>query len=96
MNRIKQFIVKRIIIHEMKTNLNFSNFFKKNTPATTELIGNISLILAAVAGIPVILASAGVAVPATIVTISIYAATGGSIVKAISKMFGIKEEPTAQ
>jgi hypothetical protein len=91
MNRLKTFIVKRIIKHEMAT-LNLSNFTKKNTPQIAEAIGNISLILAVIAGIPVMLVTAGVTVPATIVTISVYAATGGTVVKAVSKMFGIKEE----
>jgi uncharacterized membrane protein YkgB len=96
MNLIKRIIVKRIIKREMKNLPKLNNFFKANTPKTAEAIGNISLILAAIAGVPVILASAGVAVPAAIVTISVYAATGGSIVKAFSKMFGVEPKEDTQ
>jgi hypothetical protein len=90
MNKIKLFFVKRIIKKEMAT-LKLSNFTKANTPKLAETIGNISLILAVIAAIPVALASAGVTVPPTVVAISIYATTGGSVVKAISKLFGIKQ-----
>jgi hypothetical protein len=103
MNRIKQFIVKRIIKHEMKNLPKFSNFFKNNTPAIAQKIGDIAFMLAFIAGIPVGLASlplaVPIAIPAIIVSISAYAATGLTIIKWGSKFFGVKieiPEPTAQ
>jgi hypothetical protein len=73
-------------------NIKLSNFAKPNTPKGAEMLGNIGLILAAVASLPVILAGAGVAVPAAIVTAAVYATVGGSLVKTVSKTLGVKEE----
>lgn len=91
MRIIKQIIVKRKL--KKMASLKISNFSKANTPKVAELIGNISLILATVAALPVVIASAGVAVPAAIVTASIYATAGGAMVKTFSKLLGVKENP---
>jgi hypothetical protein len=76
--------------------ITLKNYFKQNTPKLAQNIGDISLILAGLASLPVLLASAGVAVPAAVVTVSVYAATGGSIVKAVSKMFGVNGDDTTK
>ena len=80
----------------MKNLPKLNNFFKANTPKIAQHIGDISLMLAAIASIPVILASAGVAVPVVIVTIATYASVGGGVVKTVSKMFGVDEPKTEE
>ncbi len=75
----------------MKNKMGLSQFFKNNTPKFAQIIGDVSLVLAFVASVPVILASAGIAVPAAVITAAVYATTGGSLIKIISKTVGIKE-----
>jgi len=70
--------------------IGFSQFFKKNTPKTAQIIGDISLVLAFISSVPILLVTAGVTVPAAIITASVYATTGGSLIKIFSKYFGIK------
>ena len=85
----KKLILKRKI-KNMAT-INLSNFSKANTPRVAEMIGNISLILAFVASLPLCLTGVGVVVPAGIITASTYAVAGGAMIKTLSKLMGVKE-----
>jgi uncharacterized protein (DUF697 family) len=76
----------------MATKIGFSQFFKTNTPKAAQIVGDISLVLAFVSSVPILLATAGITVPAAIITASVYATTGGSLVKIFSKYFGIEVE----
>lgn len=81
---------------EIKIGFGLSQFAKQNTPKIAQLIGNASLILAGIAAIPVVLSTAGIAVPALIVTVGVYASAGGILVKKISKLFGIVESDVTE
>lgn len=76
----------------MKTKFGLSQFFKGNTPKIAQITGDISLVLAFISAVPVLLATAGVAVPAAVVTAAVYATTGGSLIKILSKYFGVPVE----
>ena len=76
----------------MNHNIGLKQFFKANTPKTAQIIGDISLILAFVSSVPILLSTAGVAVPTAVITASVYATTGGSLIKVFSKYIGIKDE----
>ncbi len=80
----------------MKTKFGFSQFFKNNTPKAIQIAGDISLVLAFVSSVPVLLATASVTVPTALVTASVYATTGLSLLKIISKYFGIKLPDTEE
>lgn len=75
----------------MKHHIGFSQFFKNNTPKWAQIVGDISLVLAFVSSLPVLLASASVTVPAALISASVYATTGLSLVKIFSKYLGVKE-----
>ena len=76
---------------ELKLVFGLSNFLKQNEPKIAATIGNIALILGMIVSIPTILATGGLAVPATIIALSIKATTGLLLLKSITKMFGFKD-----
>jgi len=79
----------------MKTVFSLSQIMSQNEPKLAHLIGTLALICATLAAIPVTLSSAGLAIPAVLVTISGYALTAGTIIKLLSKGFGVVDESGA-
>ncbi len=81
----------------MKTVISFRNFFLNNTPQKAQLIGDLSMILAFLAGLPAFLneifVSNGmtIAIPVIVVIISKWCAISLIIVKAITKLIGQKD-----
>ena len=76
----------------LKIAFGFAQVLHQNTPKVAQTVGNIGLLLAGVAALPLLIASFGITVPAAVITISTYAVTAGIGVKKISKMFGIVDE----
>ncbi len=81
----------------MKTPFNLANFFKNNTPKIAQIIGDVALLLAFINSliliIPELMLQAGATnfvMPALIAKINVWCMIGGSIIKFISKFFGIK------
>jgi len=84
----------------MKTIAGVSQFFKNNTPKFWQILGDISLLLAAIgAGIiafPAMLEANGItnfAMPAFLLTVAKWCMAGGSIIKFITKFIGQIEHP---
>jgi len=79
----------------MKTVIGVSHWFKNNTPKAIQIIGDISLFIAFLSGllevmIP-ILEQNGMPVPVIFAKANVWLMFGGSVVKFITKFFGIKE-----
>ncbi len=70
--------------------IGFSQFFKNNTPKRAQIIGDIALVLAFVSSLPMLIPASVIALPAAVITASVYATTGLTVVKIFSKYFGIK------
>lgn len=76
----------------MKTKIGLSHFFLNNSPNWAQIMGDISLTLAAISAI-IIFASTqlptGVVMPHILIEVSMWCVSLGSIVKFVSKFFGV-------
>lgn len=89
----------------MKTVLGVSQFFKNNTPKIAQIIGDVSLLIAFVNSmiliVPELMLQAGATdfvMPPIVAKINVWCMIIGSIIKFVSKFFGIKlpETPDAK
>lgn len=71
-----------------KVKFNPLNFGKQNTPPVINAIGNAALTAGAIGAAIIALPTAGIALPAIILTYAGYAIAAGTVVKTITKCFG--------
>ena len=88
-------IVERKIINKMGTTIKLSNFGKQNTPAITQIIGDIALVCSFVTSIPLLMSSQGMAIPHWAVVASGIATSVAGAVKILTKTVGTPDEPAA-
>ncbi len=80
----------------MKTVMSFRNFFLNNTPQKAQLIGDLCMIFAFLAGLPALIneiaTSNGIAInlPAFVKTASVYSSVALLLIKAATKFMGQK------
>ena len=75
----------------MKITFKIKNYIKQNTPSKAQLVGDISLGLTFVAGLPLMCTQAGIiAIPLLIIKGAKVAAVLGATIKFFSKFLGVE------
>lgn len=81
---------------KLKIAFGVGQILHQNTPKIAQTVGNIGLLLAGIAAIPLLFPFFGLAVPVIVTQVATLAAAGGVGIKKISKLFGIVDAVTGE